>query len=153
MKQLLWVPLSLSATLISSISLTASITLNCPPHITTEQHVKTLPAGWSAGTDIAYLTPKKEHLLAGVGFYSGPPQEGAVLAPDQTTKRRKNVSNLWKLDSATEKYWFACRYAQTTVLLTQQLPAQPMHCTAEYTGDSLVPVNLSCTASKAAAGR
>jgi len=75
MKQLLWIPLSLSATLISGISLAASITLNCPPHITTEQHVKTLPAGWSAGTDIAYLTPKKEHLLAGVGFYSGPPQE------------------------------------------------------------------------------
>ena len=145
MKQLLLITFGLSIALIAGTSPAETINLNCPQEIKTEQHPKTIPPGWSTSNDAGNLTLEKSHLLTGTGFYDGPPEERALLAPTQTRKHGKNFSNLWKLDSGAGKYWFACNYNQTTVLLTKQLPEKPLHCTAEYAGDSPIPVKSFCT--------
>lgn len=121
-----------------------TLSLSCPAAITTAQQVKDLPAGWDSSIDVTSTSGEQGNRLESIGFYSGPPKEGALLAPDQTQKRGKNFTNVWDLLPAGEKYWFSCAYYQTALILSKQLPDQPMRCEAQYTDDSLVPVKLSC---------
>lgn len=121
-----------------------TLPLSCPDQIKTEQKAKTPPAGWETSNTWSDLLPDNGHALNGVGFYSGPPNEGALLAPDQTKTRGKKFTSTWYLPPVKEKYWFACTYDQTTVVLTKQLPDRPLRCEFSYSGDSLVPVKLIC---------
>ena len=118
--------------------------LSCPDQIKTEQKAKTPPAGWETSNTWNNLLPDNGHALNGIAFYSGPPKEGALLAPDQTKTRGKKFTSIWQFQPGKEKYWFACTYDQTTVVLTKQLPDRPLRCEVSYSGTSPVPVKQVC---------
>jgi len=118
--------------------------LSCPTEIMTQQQINTPPAGWEASVDVSLLSPQQGHSLHSVGFYSGPPAERALLAPDETKGRGKKFISSWTLQPAKEKYWLACNYQQTKLILSKQLPDRPLRCEAHYEGESLVPTNLTC---------
>lgn len=121
-----------------------TLSLSCPAEIMTDQQVKATPAGWEASVDSSALSPQQGHRLYSVSFYSGAPKDEAMLAPDQTKMQGKKFTSSWELRSAEKKHWFACSYHQTTLILSKQLPDQPMRCEARYSGTSLVPEKLTC---------
>jgi hypothetical protein len=99
----------------------------CPASISVDQTVAKVPQGWTVGLDEATST------LAGVTFYSGPPEEKASLVYDQWTKRDGLAYGIWRFQpKSSHAIWLSCRYSSTRVILTKQLPTETSECTVTY---------------------
>lgn len=79
----------------------------CPPELKTEQNSVDAPKGWKVYEE-KFNT---RHLLSGVDFYSGHPDEG---------NRIPSENNTWKFDKK-DQVTVVCRYAHTLLTLTQEL--------------------------------
>ena len=105
----------------------AADSLTCPANINTHQQLAASLPGWSTFLDD---TP---HLLAGITFYDGPPQEKASLAYDSISKSAGMQSAKWTFAPAAGRAtWIACSYADTSVRLTRPLPTNTATCEVTY---------------------
>jgi hypothetical protein len=105
----------------------ASAQAYCPESISVEQSIAKIPQGWTVGQDEAAST------LAGVTFYSGPPEEKASLVYDQWTKQNGLAYGVWHFQpKSSHGIWLRCRYSSTRMVLVKQLPAETSECTVTY---------------------
>jgi hypothetical protein len=99
----------------------------CPESISVDQTVAKVPQGWTVGRDEAAST------LAGISFYSGPPEEKASLVYDEWTKRNGLAYGVWRFQpKSAHPIWVSCFYSSTRIILSKQLPAETSECTVTY---------------------
>jgi hypothetical protein len=98
----------------------------CPEFISVAQTSENVPEGWMARQDESAST------LAGITFYSGPPEEKASLVYDQWTRRNGLAFGVWHFPKSSHRIWLSCRYSFTRVVLVKQLPAETSECTITY---------------------
>jgi hypothetical protein len=99
----------------------------CPATISTKQDVQGVPAGWAVGRGDV---PEN---LAGVTFYSGPPEERASLVYDSSVTRVGLVHATWRFaPKRTEVMWLSCNYAATNVILSRRIAMETTECTVVY---------------------
>lgn len=101
------------------------LVLTCPARLQLSESTQP-PAGWQ-------LVPGTEpRAFAGLGVYSGPPQEMASLVPDTQRRKGKQVQSVWRFNADSDQHWLACSYRQTAAQLGQRLPAGLRQCTAMH---------------------
>jgi hypothetical protein len=83
-------------------------------------------AGWSASLD------DLKHLLAGVTFFDGKPEERASLAPDKEERANGKIVSTWNFIARDRGVWVACHYDGTSVNLIRELPKQLRTCSVTY---------------------
>src|SRR5215471_2213999 len=99
----------------------------CPASITVKQTIEKVPEGWTAGED------KTPHILAGITFYDGPPEQEASLVYDSWSKRNGLAYGVWHFTpNSPTGTWLSCRYSSTSVILSKRLPAATSECTVTY---------------------
>jgi hypothetical protein len=91
-----------------------------------------VPTGWTVGrADV----PTN---LAGVTFYSGPPEERASLIYDSRVTRSGLLYATWKFAGAVSgakdahAIWLSCNYMSTNVVLSRSIAAEIRECTVTY---------------------
>ena len=100
----------------------------CPAKIDVHQQLAAPAPGWTPIFDGA------PHVLAGVTFYDGPPQEKASLVYDSITRSPAKQTATWRLAPSTGRQtWISCSYSGTSVELAKSLPATA---TCEVTYDT-----------------
>ncbi|SRR5579885_1036681 len=104
----------------------AADNVRCQAEIKVRQQIVAAASGWSA------LLDDMPHLLAGITFYEGKPEDKASLAPDTERKSGNKVVSTWLFSGGPQSTWVACRYAWTSVLLTRELPKSIHTCSATY---------------------
>ena len=100
--------------------------LSCPMAIEATQKLATPQKGWTEGTD------KLPTELSGIAVFDGPPSEMADLIPDEGPKTADTTSDTWDLPPSDRGYWVTCRYGNSTVTLTRQLPKSVTRCEAIF---------------------
>ena len=100
--------------------------VGCPMKVEVKQALATPQSGWTAGLD------KLPTEAAGVSVFEGPPEELADLVPDDGKDAADTRSDIWNLPQSDRGYRLVCRYANTTVILSRQLPATVSRCEAVY---------------------
>lgn len=105
------------------------LVLTCPARLQVSESAQP-PAGWQ-------MVPSTEpRAFAGLGVYSGPPQEMASLVPDTQRSKGKQLQSVWRFNNDSEQHWLACNYRQTAAQLGQRLPAGLRQCTASHSTGS-----------------
>ena len=100
--------------------------VGCPRKVEVKQALAAPPSGWTAGLD------KLPTEAAGVSVFEGPPEELGDLVPDDSKNAADTRSDIWNLPHSDRGYWLVCHYANTTVILSRQLPATVTRCEAVY---------------------
>jgi hypothetical protein len=99
---------------------------DCPAKIEVKQTLAEKTPGWSVGSD---NTP---HLLSGMTFFDGKPEEMASLVPDsQSASGGKSVA-VWAFGATGRPVWVACHYADTGIILQRELPKNTHSCSITY---------------------
>jgi hypothetical protein len=123
-----WFPVGLfCAAFMNPAAHAAPLVLNCPATVSVAASAQA-PAGWEAVPSTQPLS------FNNIGLFSGHPREMASLVPDTQRRSGKQLLSAWRLPGASERYWLACSYTQTTLQITQRLPAGLTRCTATHTG-------------------
>jgi hypothetical protein len=99
----------------------------CPKSISADQTIEKVPEAWTAEQDEFVSS------LVGIAFYSGPPEEKAMLAYDRWTKRNGLEYGIWHFQpKSSHRIWLSCRYSYARVVLVRQLPAEASECIVTY---------------------
>jgi hypothetical protein len=99
---------------------------DCPAKIEVKQTLAEKTPGWSVGSD---NTP---HLLSGMTFFDGKPEEMASLVPDsQSASGGKSVA-VWAFGATGRPVSVACHYADTGIILQRELPKSTHSCSITY---------------------
>lgn len=120
------VALILGAALLACPEFASSQEKYCPESISVAQTIENVSEGWTARQD------ESASILAGVTFYSGPPEEKSSLVYDQWTRRNGLAYGVWHFPKSSHRIWLSCRYSFTRVVLVKQLPAETSECTVTY---------------------
>lgn len=111
--------------------LAAADPIGCPKTIQVKEQLAAPVVGWTAASD------GLPHLLAGLTFFDGKPEEKASLAPDWESSQRNQTISTWKFDK-TRPTWVMCQYSGTSVTLTRQLPRNTSMCAVAYSRDMII---------------
>jgi hypothetical protein len=99
---------------------------DCPAKIEVKQTLAQPIAGWLVGYDD---TP---HLLAGITFFDGKPEQMASLVPDsQSVSGGRNVA-VWTFGATGRPVWIACHYAGAGIVLQRELSKNTQSCSITY---------------------
>jgi hypothetical protein len=99
---------------------------DCPAKIEVKQTLAEQIPGWSVGSD------KTAHLLSGMTFFDGKPEEMASLVPDsQSVTGGRNVA-VWTFGATGRPVWVTCHYAGTGVVLQRELARNTHSCSLTY---------------------
>jgi hypothetical protein len=109
------------------------VEFDCPESIQTRQSLVGKMKAWEAGPGGSGKQGISQHYLEGVQFSNGPPGERVFLAPDNEheSSDAKRWTARWPMQ-AGDKLWLTCRYRQTTVTVTRQLPSGFRRCLVKY---------------------
>jgi hypothetical protein len=99
---------------------------DCPAKIEVKQALAEQMPGWSVGSD---RTP---HLLAGMTFFDGKPEEMASLAPDNRSVSGGKSIAVWTFGATGRPVWVACHYAGTGIILQREFPRNTNSCSITY---------------------
>jgi hypothetical protein len=95
----------------------------CPFEIEVTQTLAEPVAGWTSEVD-----PWPTELV-NLSVFDGPPEELAELIYDEEIEDTETWTVSWLLQADNSRgYWIRCRYANTLVTITQQLPAGVTRC-------------------------
>jgi hypothetical protein len=101
--------------------------IGCPANIDVQEQLSASTSGWQTTLDDA------PHLLAGLTFYDGQPQEKASLVYDSMTKAAGKQVAKWTLTpEGGRAIWVACSYSGTSVQLIKSLPTSVKSCEVTY---------------------
>lgn len=97
--------------------------ITCPFEIVVEQTLTEPVDGWTSEVD-----PWPTELV-NLSVFDGPPVELAELIYDEEIEDAETWTISWLLQVDNPRgYWIRCRYANTLVTITQQLPAGVARC-------------------------
>ncbi|RQU21781.1 hypothetical protein DF153_10715 [Burkholderia cenocepacia] len=126
----------LTTTCISSAYAT-SAPVQCPARLPVSQTVNgPAPDGWRP------YDSQKAHPLIGVSFWSGPPDQLAMLARSSGVKRRDTLVNTWPLATAQTDYWVSCEYFDTAAIVARPLGTAARTCTVRYDAKRTPPTMI-----------
>jgi hypothetical protein len=111
-----------AATALILAGVPAAAETTCPLSIKAAQSLAAPVAHWTEGAE---ALPTE---LAGATLFDGPPEELAALVPDGGNEDDTTTTEFWTLAANPRGYWITCRYASTTVTLTQRLPDSATRC-------------------------
>lgn len=119
--------LTLASALAATLSLpsleAAADDVACPSEIVVEQTLAEPVEGWTPGAD-----PWPTELV-NLSVFDGPPEELAELIYDDEVEDSETWIVSWLLQADNPRgYWIRCRYANTLVTITQQLPEGVTRC-------------------------
>ena len=98
----------------------------CPESLDVTETVSGLELEWEGVVDSA----RRAHRLEGVRLYSGHPKEMGNLVPDSVRREKGLQKTTWRFPtSASENYWLACTYQNTTFLAVKKLAPELKNCT------------------------
>ena len=98
----------------------------CPESLDVTETVSGLELEWEGVVDSA----RRAHKLEGVRLYSGHPKEMGNLVPDSVRHEKGLQKTSWRFPtSASENYWLACTYQNTTFLAVKKLAPELKSCT------------------------
>lgn len=114
----------------------------CPPALEVRSTANA-PAGWQL------VAGSADSQLHRVGFFSGPPADGASLVPDKTQDIRGESRDTWTFaPKSTETIWLACFYHHTTLSLAKTVATGAKRCEVRYkttrTGARLNVIAIQC---------
>ena len=97
----------------------------CPESLDVTETVSGLELEWEGVVDGA----RRVHKLEGVRLYSGHPKEMGNLVPDSVRREKGLQKTTWRFPtSASENYWLACTYQNTTFLAVKKLTPEIKSC-------------------------
>jgi len=119
--------LTLAAAVAAALSLpageAAADDVACPSEIVVEQTLAEPVEGWTTEVD-----PWPTELV-NLSVFDGPPEELADLIFDDEVEDSETWTVSWLLQADNPRgYWIRCRYANTLVTITQQLPEGVTRC-------------------------
>lgn len=97
----------------------------CPKAIHTKQALDGAAAGWTVSVR------KTDHVLAGITFFDGPPEQEASLVYDSYSKGKVTDLAVWHFDRSLH-IWISCVYQGTVVALSNALPENTTECKVTY---------------------
>ncbi|MYN10570.1 STY0301 family protein [Pseudoduganella aquatica] len=100
------------------------IPLDCPHALVVDQTVTSPHEGWEALQDAGLAQPS----LTNIAVYTGHPSRLGSLIPVSRRIGRKEV-HTWQLPDDPERYWIACVYDNSRILLIKPLPKETHRCT------------------------
>ncbi len=114
---------AVAATLGLPVGEAAAADVACPFEIVVEQTLVEPVEGWSTEAD-----PWPTELV-NLSVFDGPPEELAELIYDDEVEDSETWTISWLLQADNPRgYWIRCRYANTLVTITQQLPVGVTRC-------------------------
>lgn len=119
----------------------SSYPVQCPEKISVTQNISAQYDGWRS------FTGQSNYYLNGVTLFSGKPEDRVSLVP-KFNRRNKSVWNF----STNDQIYISCAYNQTSIELTQALPAHTTGCTVLYdttvsSTNGFVPKQILCDSS------
>ncbi len=111
---------------IAACTVSAADVIRCPPTIAVKQQLVTRVPGW------AVMSEEIPHLLAGLTFFDGKPEEKASLVPDKQAGVNGKTVASWTFVASGRPIWVACHYSSTDVVLTRELPKNIRTCAITY---------------------
>lgn len=97
----------------------------CPESLDVTETVSGLDVAWEGVVDGA----RRAHKLEGVRLYYGHPKEMRNLVPDSVRREKGLQKTTWRFStSASENYWLACTYQNTTFLAVKKLTPEIKSC-------------------------
>jgi len=102
----------------------------CPDSITVSESGDQI-AGWTTSA------PRLSHSFAGITVVNGPQgEEDYSLHPDDETEKGRHLTQVWKLsDYRDHPLHLLCRYEDTAVTLSANLPDEIQTCTITFPFD------------------
>jgi hypothetical protein len=100
--------------------------VDCPSKIEVKQALAEQMPGWSINSDGA------PHLLSGITFYDGKPEEMASLVPDSQSVSGGKTVAVWTFGATGRPAWLACHYAGAGIVLQRELPKNTRSCSITY---------------------
>ncbi len=137
MRLALWIFLILYPSFAFAEEISCPLDLDVAP-----QKLAKTPPGWRTFVDAYHA----RYVLEGITLYNGKPEELASLVADTDTADYSG----WVLhDNGHEHYYLACRYADTALQLTRELPSSMKRCRIDYEKDITInglpsPQKVSC---------
>lgn len=99
----------------------------CPESVVVRQELSQRVAGWEP------FTQDLPSRLSVVTFYDGPPKDKASLVNTFSHKQGLLETAIWEFKSDGDRHiWLACSYADTTIALMRELPANVTSCAVTY---------------------
>lgn len=137
----------LTITAFAFSSLTAlpvsAATSDCPARIAVTQQLDGQPPdGWKN------FDTQRTYPLAGVTFWSGPPDRIMSLLPNRSRTEPKSDVYTWSLAEAREDYWVSCDYGNTSVVIARPLGKHAQTCVARYKRGHAIVQTWQCTPRK-----
>lgn len=118
-----------------------AVEVQCPASIAIKETLdQTPPDKWAvrADTSIRYL--------AGATFFDGNPDQQRSLAPSRdlfSPGKGKDKLAIWQFARRDVPIWLSCRYQDTGISLTKELPNTFKECRVSY-GPGLVIKSIQC---------
>ncbi|MFH1897932.1 MAG: STY0301 family protein [Candidatus Desantisbacteria bacterium] len=107
--------------------------LVCPKVISVKQTLLKRESNWESFEDDL---PSR---LISVMIYDGHPKERAALVPDQETESNRRLVFTWHLvENGKRRYWTACYYDQTRIVLAHLISSEVSTC--EVTCDPYITI-------------
>jgi hypothetical protein len=102
-----------------------AIELQCPASVDVSEKLVNEPSPWEAVIDQG----RGGYHLDKVGFYSGHPKNKGAVVPDKATRSKGLAKTTWYFpQKKSDNFWISCSYANTAIMLTQQLPDGLSYC-------------------------
>jgi hypothetical protein len=114
--------------LTTQVNHAAAETLECPPSISTREVLdKVAPPIWNVDIDVF-----TRHLV-GATFFDGPPASNNSIVPtkDSASSSGNRIAS-WDLKTSDAPIWLSCRYLDTGISLSRQLPKTYKECRIFY---------------------
>lgn len=97
--------------------------IECPKVIAVEQILQIPQRGWESIEDDTPLQ------LRSIAIYEGHPKEKSALAPDQESEVSGRLVSTWHLtDNGKRRYWIACYYNHSQIVLTRLIGPEASVC-------------------------
>ena len=94
----------------------AATAFACPPTLSVDQRIVTVPTEWTGIDD------QSEAPLARIAFYLGHPSERGSLVPDSTRRSHGEERVTWTFPRKPgDEFWLGCTYGNTLAQLTRKL--------------------------------
>ena len=102
-----------------------AVEFQCPASVQVSESLANQVPPWEAVADQG----RGGYNLDNVGFYNGHPKNKAAVVPDKTSRSKGLAKTMWRFpQKKSADFWISCSYANTSILLTRQLPDGLSHC-------------------------
>lgn len=135
--------LASAAVVLLPMTAAATTQFECPLALHVSETVDQAYPSWSVAWEKGNETER--HHVDQMRVYSGHPDGGGNLKPDETVLSKGKLTTTWSLPQPDrDGYWLACTFEHSTGMLVQRLPAKLARCRlTEKATPQGVPVGIA----------